>query len=59
MAIWRKITTPQMDFSITVDVSELIADLEKIENGELQLPTVLAVKVAEFKDEIPIYLEVE
>ena len=46
----------QLITSLTFDTSELLADIEKIEEGDLKLPTVSAIKVAELKDEIVIYL---
>ena len=48
---------PDMSITtITIDSSELLADIEKIERGELKLPTVSAVKISEFGDDLIIYL---
>jgi hypothetical protein len=44
---------------LTIDASELLADLERLEEGELSLPTVSAVHVfagARRLDDIPIFL---
>lgn len=52
---------PRVDFKIAIDTSELIADLEAIEDGLLTFPTVSAVRVIGLREpeEIPIYLEGE
>lgn len=45
--------------SISVDASELKADIERIENGELTLPTVSAIHVycdGVFEEDIPLWL---
>jgi hypothetical protein len=45
--------------TIALDTSELQHDLERIENGELELPTVSAVRVScegAFDEDIPLWL---
>ena len=45
--------------SLTVDASELEADLERVEWGELELPTVSAILVrcdGVFEETVPVWL---
>ena len=45
--------------TLSVDASELERDLERIEDGELQLPTVSAVRIkcdGAFLEDLPIWL---
>jgi hypothetical protein len=44
-------------FTLTMDSSELLEDIERIYRGELTFPTVSAVRVIEMNLNIPIYLE--
>jgi hypothetical protein len=51
-----------MTVRLSVDASELKRDLERIENEELELPTVSAVKVScdgIFEEQVPIWLPPE
>jgi hypothetical protein len=48
-----------MTVTLSIDASELERDLERIENEELELPTVSAVKVScdgFFEEQVPIWL---
>jgi hypothetical protein len=48
-----------MMVQISLDASELERDLERIESGELELPTVSAVRVScdgVFSEDVPIWL---
>jgi len=48
-----------MTVVLSIDASELERDLERIEDGELELPTVSAVKVScdgIFEDQVLIWL---
>jgi hypothetical protein len=48
-----------MMVTLSIDASEMGRDLERIEDGELELPTVSAVKVScdgIFEDQVPIWL---
>ena len=45
--------------TLSVDASELDHDLERIEDGELQVPTVSAVRIkcdGAFSEDVPIWL---
>lgn len=45
---------------LKMDCAELMRDLERIEDGELELPTVSAVKVEVdgfFKEDVPLWLD--
>ena len=48
--------------SLSVDASELKHDLDRIEDGELELPTVSAVRIevkgckADFSEDVPVWL---
>ena len=51
-----------MTVTLSIDASELERDLERIEDGELELPTVSAVKVScdgVFEESVPIWLPPE
>jgi hypothetical protein len=51
-----------MTVTLSIDASELERDLERIEDGELELPTVSAVKVSWggiFEESVPIWLPPE
>ena len=44
---------------LSVDASELKRDLERIEDGELQLPTVSAVRIScegAFQEDVPVWV---
>ena len=48
--------------SLSVDASELERDLERIESGDLELPTVSAVHIycdGEWEEEFPVWLPLE
>jgi hypothetical protein len=48
-----------MTVTLSIDASELERDLERIEDGELELPTVSAVQVScdgVFEEQVPIWL---
>jgi hypothetical protein len=48
-----------MTVTLSIDASELKRDLERIENEELELPTVSAVKFScdgVFEEQVPIWL---
>jgi hypothetical protein len=50
---------PSLTITLSIDASELERDVERIENEELELPTVSAVKVScdgVFKEDVPIWL---
>ena len=50
---------PGMTVTLSIDASELKRDLERIEDGKLDLPTVSAVKVScdgVFEEQVPIWL---
>ena len=45
--------------SLSVDASELERDVERIEDGELQVPTVSAVRIScdgDFQEDVPVWL---
>ena len=49
-----------MTISLSIDASELKQDLERIENGELELPTVSAVQICcdgIFKESVLIWIQ--
>ena len=51
-----------MTVRLSIDASELERDLERIEDGELELPTVSAIKVScdgVFEEQVPIWLPPE
>ena len=51
-----------MSIMLSIDTSELKCDLERIEDGELELPTVSAVQYCingKDAEEIPIWLSLE
>ncbi len=55
MAGW----TEAMSIMVSVNASELERDLERIESGELELPTVSAVRVVcdgVFEEDVPLWL---
>ena len=48
-----------MSIMVSVNASELERDLERIESGELELPTVSAVRVVcdgVFEEDVPLWL---
>jgi hypothetical protein len=53
-----------MTVTLSIDASELERDLERIEDGELQVPTVSAVRIecrgckADFSEDVPVWLPV-
>ena len=52
-------SAPGMTVTLSIDASELERDLERIEDGELELPTVSAVQVScdgVFTESVPIWL---
>jgi hypothetical protein len=52
-------TAPGIVVRLLVDASELERDLERIEEGELELPTVSAVRICcdgVFDEDFPIWL---
>jgi len=46
--------------ALSVDASELERDLERIEDGELKLPTVSAVRIScdgAFQEDVPVFIQ--
>ena len=55
MASWPE----AMSITVSVDASELEQDLERIETGDLELPTVSAVRLicdGVFEEDVPLWL---